>query len=94
MNQLAVHLILGAVLGLALAAQIPDVPHADVALSGGPQGGSVRSGENFLLRCDYNSSYPGVDKEETYQWTPHIEFWHNQDLLGAYERKWSQVMAF
>ena len=85
MNQLAVQLMFGMVLGLALA--YPELPSAHVVLSGGPQGGSVKDGKNFFLTCSYNASYPGLTDKNTHEWQPHIEFWHYQDLLGAFEGK-------
>ena len=89
MSQLAVPVILAVALGLALAAQIPEVPHADVVLRGGPESGSVQNGNNFVLTCFYNATYPGMTEETmTYDFEPHIEFWKDQVLLGAYECKW------
>ena len=77
-------------LGLASATSAPQVPTASVVLTGGPEGGSIKAGSNFLLTCSYNATYPGVTKEmmNSYSdWTPHIEFWHHQELLGAYKCK-------
>ena len=96
MNQLAVHLILGTMLGLALAAHTGEKPHADVVLSGGPQGGSARAGTPFVLTCNYNSTYPGIGYNKMINTTsqeiltPTIEFYHNEVIMGGYyyESKW------
>ena len=66
------------------AAAVPEVPSANVTLSGGPEKGKVKEGVNFVLTCAFQIRYP---KNMANRWKTTTTFYLDGDELGEYKSK-------
>ena len=83
MKFLIVVVVLG-FLGSALAGPVPEVPSVNVTLSGGPEKGRVKEGQNFVLNCTFTVRYP---RNYSNRWKTTTTFYLDGDALGEYRSK-------
>ena len=69
---------------LVWAASVPEVPHAEVTLRGGPEKGKAKEGENFVLNCSFSIKHP---KNSSSPWKTVTTFYLDGEELGEYRSK-------